>query len=297
MGVLDGRVAIVTGAGRGLGREHALALAEQGARVVVNDLGGGLDGGGDDSAPASQVVAEIARLFGAEATADFSDVADERGAESVVHRALEQYGRLDVVVNNAGILRDRVLVNMSYGDWDDVIRVHLRSTFGVSRAAARHWREQSKDGEAVDARIINTTSPSGLFGNVGQANYSTAKAGIAAFTLTAAAELTRYGVTVNAVSPVARTRMTEALMPAPEEGAFDGMDPGNVSPLVAWLASPASAHVTGRVFALKGGRLSVVEGWHYTRVQDIGRRWTAAEIDDAMTSLLAGDTDSSPAEG
>ena len=272
---LDGRVAIVTGAGGGLGREHALALAGAGAKVLVNDVGGALDGTGADTGPAQSVVGEIKERFGADAIANVSDVSSEEGAAEIVAQALSEFGRLDVVVNNAGISRDRVLINMSYDDWDSVIRVHLRGTFGVSRAAALHWRALSKDGVTNDARIINTFSPSGLFGNPGQTNYSAAKAGIAAFTLSAARELDRYGVTVNAISPVARTRMT-ALMPnqdLPPEGEFDRIDPANVSPVVAWLASSESAHVNGRVLAVVGGRIAIAEGWRYGPTIEQDHRW------------------------
>lgn len=285
---LDGRVAVVTGAGRGLGREHALALAAAGAAVVVNDLGVAGDGSGAATGPAAEVVAEI-RDRGGRAVANTDDVAEEAGATRVVEQALGEFGRLDVVVNNAGITRDRVLVNMSYDEWDSVLRVHLRSTFGVSRAAARHWREVAKSGGTNDARIVNTTSPSGLYGNGGQTNYGAAKGGIASFTLAAARELERYGVTVNAVSPVARTRMTEGMpgQEVPPEGAFDRMHPGNVSPLVVWLASAESAQVNGRVFAIVGGRLSVAQGWRSGPEIDRERRWDPAEIGAAVEGLLA----------
>ncbi len=235
------------------------------------------------------MVGEIKERFGADAIANVSDVSSEEGAAEIVAQALSEFGRLDVVVNNAGISRDRVLINMSYDDWDSVIRVHLRGTFGVSRSAALHWRALSKDGVTNDARIINTFSPSGLFGNPGQTNYSAAKAGIAAFTLSAARELDRYGVTVNAISPVARTRMT-ALMPnqdLPPEGEFDRIDPANVSPVVAWLASSESAHVNGRVLAVVGGRIAIAEGWRYGPTIEQDHRWDIDKVGAAVDALLA----------
>jgi NAD(P)-dependent dehydrogenase (short-subunit alcohol dehydrogenase family) len=262
MGICEGRVAIVTGAGRGIGREHALLLAAQGAKVVVNDLGGSVDGSGDDAGPAKQVVDEIVAA-GGEAVANADDVSDWAGAERLVGTALEAFGRLDVLVNNAGILRDRMLVNMTEAEWDAVIKVHLKGTFAPTHWAANHWREQSKAGEEVDARVINTSSPSGIYGNVGQTNYGAAKAGIAAFTIISAKELARYGVTVNAVAPAAITRMTEdlAMGQLPDEQK-DALSARHIAPVVCWLASPASAPVTGRVFDVTGRMLSVAEGWH-----------------------------------
>jgi NAD(P)-dependent dehydrogenase (short-subunit alcohol dehydrogenase family) len=262
MGICDGRVAIVTGAGRGIGREHALLLAAQGAKVVVNDLGGSVDGTGGDAGPAQQVVDEIVAA-GGQAVANTDDVSDWKGAEQLVGTALDAFGRLDVLVNNAGILRDRMLVNMTESEWDAVIKVHLKGTFAPSHWAANHWREQSKAGEEVDARIINTSSPSGIYGNVGQTNYGAAKAGIASFTIIAAKELARYGVTVNAIAPAALTRMTEdlAMGQLPDEQK-EALSPKHIAPIVCWLASPASASVTGRVFDVTGRMLSVSEGWH-----------------------------------
>jgi NAD(P)-dependent dehydrogenase (short-subunit alcohol dehydrogenase family) len=261
-GICEGRVAIVTGAGRGIGREHSLMLAEQGARVVVNDLGGSMDGTGDDEGPAQQVVEEIQAL-GGEAVANIDDISSWDGAERLVGSAIEHFGRLDVLVNNAGILRDRMLTNMTEQEWDAVIRVHLKGTFAPSRHAAAHWRERSKAGEEVDARIINTSSPSGIYGNVGQTNYGAAKAGIASFTVIAAKELGRYGVTVNAIAPAALTRMTENLGMGqlPEEDK-ERMSPRYIAPIVVWLASGQSKEVTGRVFDVSGRALSVSEGWH-----------------------------------
>ncbi|MGD9705594.1 MAG: SDR family oxidoreductase [Acidimicrobiia bacterium] len=262
MGLCDGRVAIVTGAGRGIGREHALSLAAHGARVVVNDIGGNVDGSGVDLSPAEQVVAEI-KGMGGEAVSNADSVADWEGAQRLVNTAIETFGDLHVVVNNAGILRDRVLVNMTEEEWDAVIAVHLKGTFAPSRWAAAYWREQSKAGKAVDGRIINTTSVSGIYGNPGQTNYGAAKAGIAAFTNIAALELSRYGVTVNAVAPVALTRMTEGLGPAPETDEEREMrSPRWIAPIVTWLASPESKGVTGHVFEASGNVLAIAEGWH-----------------------------------
>ena len=257
----EGRVAIVTGAGRGIGREHALSLASQGAKVVVNDLGGNVDGSGGDLSPAEQVVQEI-KGMGGEAVSNGDNVASWEGAQRLVNTAIETFGDLHVVVNNAGILRDRVLVNMTEEEWDAVIAVHLKGTFGPSRWAAAYWREQSKAGKPVSGRIINTTSVSGIYGNPGQTNYGAAKAGIAAFTTIAALELSRYGVTVNAVAPVALTRMTEGLGPAPETDEEREMrSPRWIAPIVTWLASEEAAHVTGRVFEASGNVLAVAEGW------------------------------------
>jgi NAD(P)-dependent dehydrogenase (short-subunit alcohol dehydrogenase family) len=258
----EGRVAIITGAGRGIGREHALLLAHHGAKVVVNDLGGSMDGEGTDAGPAQQVVDEVTAL-GGEAVANTDDISDWDGAERLIQTAVDTFGRLDVLINNAGILRDRMLTNMSEAEWDAVIKVHLKGTFAPSRHAAAYWRERSKAGETNDARIINTSSPSGIYGNVGQTNYGAAKAGIASFTIIAAKELGRYGVTVNAIAPAALTRMTEGLGmgQAPEE-IKEQMSPAHIAPIVTWLASPESAHVTGRVFDVTGRMISVSEGWH-----------------------------------
>src|SRR5215210_45985 len=261
MGALDGRVAIITGAGRGIGREHALLFASEGAKVVINDLGGAIDGSGDDRTPAQQVVDEI-KGMGGEAVANADNVADWEGGQRLVNAAIEAFGDLHVLVNNAGILRDRVLVNMTEEEWDAVIAVHLKGTFGPSRWAAAYWREQSKAGKPVDGRIINTTSVSGIYGNPGQTNYGAAKAGIAAFTNMAALELARYGVTVNAVAPVALTRMTEGLGPAPETDEEREMRaPRCIAPIVTWLATAESKGVTGRVFEASGNVLAIAEGW------------------------------------
>ncbi len=261
-GICEGRVCVITGAGRGIGREHALMLAGQGAKVVVNDVGGEMDGSGKSSGPAHDVVAEI-EAMGGEAAANGDDISSFEGSGNLIQQAIDTFGGLDVVVNNAGILRDRMLTNMTEAEWDAVIAVHLKGTFGPSRHAAAYWRERSKAGETNDARIINTTSPSGIYGNVGQTNYGAAKAGIAAFTVIAAKELARYGVTANAIAPAALTRMTEGLgMGQADEETKEKMSPRWIAPIVTWLASPESKDVTGRVFDVTGQALSVSEGWH-----------------------------------
>ncbi|WP_037624698.1 SDR family oxidoreductase [Streptomyces aureus] len=284
-----GRVVIVTGAGRGLGRAHALAYAAEGARLVVNDLGVGLDGTPAEDSPAARVAEEI-RAAGGEAVAHGGDIATTEGAASLVRTALETYGRLDTLVNNAGFLRDRMLVNLDEDDWDAVMRVHLKGHFLPLRHAAAHWRAEARAGRAPDARVVNTSSGAGLLGSVGQGNYSAAKAGIVGLTLVAAAEMERYGVQVNAIAPAARTRMTERAfadaMAAPGSG-FDAMDPGNVSPLVVWLGSAASAGVTGRVFETEGGRITVMEGWRPGPSVDKGARWTPAEAGETARALLS----------
>ncbi|MEU0344407.1 SDR family oxidoreductase [Streptomyces bobili] len=288
-GICAGRVVVVTGAGRGLGRAHALAFAAEGARVVVNDLGVGLDGTPDPDSPAARVADEI-RAAGGHAVAHSADIATAGGAASLVTAALETYGRLDTLVNNAGFLRDRMLVNLDEDDWDAVVRVHLKGHFLPLRHAAAHWRAEAKAGHAPAARIVNTASGAGLLGSVGQGNYSAAKAGIVALTLVAAAELARYGVQVNAIAPAARTRMTErtfaTTMAAPAAG-FDAMAPGNVSPLVVWLGSAASDGVTGRVFEAEAGRITVMEGWRPGPTADKGARWTPGEAGERVRKLLA----------
>jgi NAD(P)-dependent dehydrogenase (short-subunit alcohol dehydrogenase family) len=267
-GILEGRVAIITGAGRGIGREHALMMAEQGAKVVVNDLGAEMDGSGGGSGPAGEVVEEI-RGMGGEAVVNGGDVSSWEDSQAMVNQAVETFGRFDILVNNAGILRDRMLTNMTEEEWDLVIKVHLKGTFAPSRWAAAYWREQSKAGEEVDGRIINTASPSGIYGNVGQTNYGAAKAGIASFTTIAALELARYGVTVNAIAPTALTRMTENLgMGQLPEEAKEQMSPRWISPIVTWLASPEAKNVTGRVFDVSGRYLGIAEGWHRGPVAD-----------------------------
>jgi NAD(P)-dependent dehydrogenase (short-subunit alcohol dehydrogenase family) len=280
---LDGKVAIVTGAGRGIGRDHSLALARAGAHVVVNDLGATLAGEGADSTPAQQVVAEIEAL-GGRAVANGANVADFAEAEALVRQAVETFGRLDILVNNAGITRDRMLVNMTEDEWDSVIAVHLKGHFAPTRHAAAYWRKRSKAEEDVRARIINTSSPSGVFGNVGQANYGAAKAGIAGFTLIAAQELARYGVTVNCLAPNARTRMTEAAfgeIPVPEDG-FDAMDPANMSPIVVALCADEAQNVTGQCFFVYGGAVNVLRGWDAGELFARDGRWDA---DDFLAQL------------
>ncbi|HEY8040278.1 MAG TPA: SDR family oxidoreductase [Polyangiaceae bacterium] len=285
----EGRVAIVTGAGRGLGRAYAIELARQGARVVVNDLGASLDGKGQAEGPAHEVVSTI-RSSGGEAVASLEDVADWSGAGRMVQAALEAWGRLDVLINNAGFVRDRMLVSATEDEWDAVMRVHLKGHFAPTRHAIAHFRDRAKAGEKLDARIINTTSGAGLLGSVGQGAYSAAKAGIAALTLVEAAELARYGVTANAIAPAARTRMTETvfadMMRRPESG-FDAMAPDNVAPLVAWLASAESREVTGRVFEVSGGSIRLAEGWHSGPGVDRHARWSAAELGAVVHDLVA----------
>lgn len=258
----EGRVAVVTGAGRGIGREHALMLAAHGAKVVVNDLGGARDGEGNDAGPAQAVVDEIVAA-GGEAIANTDDVSSFAGAENMIGSAIETWGRLDVLLNNAGILRDRMLANMTEAEWDAVIAVHLKGTFAPAQVAASHWRERSKAGEDVDARLINTTSVSGIYGNPGQTNYGAAKAGIAAFTIISAMELARYGVTCNAIAPGALTRMTEDLGMGQLEGeAREAMSPRWIAPIATWLASTESAPVTGRIFEASGRVLAIAEAWN-----------------------------------
>jgi NAD(P)-dependent dehydrogenase (short-subunit alcohol dehydrogenase family) len=290
MGLLDGRVVIVTGAGRGIGAAHARAFAAQAARVVVNDIGVALDGTGQgEQSPAHAIVEEI-KAAGGEAVVNGDDVADWAGAQHLIQSAVDEFGGLDVLVNNAGFVRDRMLANTSEDEWDTVVRVHLKGHFAPLRHAAAYWRGLVKEGKTVDARIINTSSGAGLQGSVGQGNYSAAKAGIATLTLVAAAELGRYGVTVNALAPSARTRMTETvfadMMAKPNEG-FDAMAPENISPLVVWLGSAESKDVTGKVFEVEGGVIRVAEGWTHGPQVDKGARWDPAELGPVVTELLA----------
>jgi NAD(P)-dependent dehydrogenase (short-subunit alcohol dehydrogenase family) len=291
MGALDGRVAIITGSGRGLGREHALLFAEEGAKVVINDLGGAIDGSGDDRTAAEQVVDEI-KAMGGEAVANADNVADWEGGQRLINTAIETFGDLHILVNNAGILRDRVLVNMSEEEWDAVIHVHLKGHFVPTRFAANYWREQAKAGKTVKANVINTASTSGLLGNPGQTNYGAAKAGIAAFSVIAAMELERYGVRVNAIAPAARTRMTEAtpglgeVVKAPEDASrFDIWDPANVSPMVAYLATE-NCPVTGRVFFVQGGKVQNMTPWTMADVIEKDDRWTVAELENEVKKLI-----------
>jgi len=288
-GLCDGRVVIVTGAGRGLGRAHAVAFARAGAKVVVNDLGVSLAGQGGGSGPADEVVAEI-RAAGGEAFANGADVADMQQTRALLDETLERFGRLDVVLNNAGFVRDRMFVSAGEDEWDAVIRVHLKGHFCLAHHAAEHWRNESKAGRTPDARILNTSSGAGLQGSVGQSAYSAAKAGIAALTLVQAAELARYGVTANAIAPSARTRMTEEVfkdMMAQPASGFDAMAPENVSPLLVWLGSAESREVTGRVFEIAGGKLSLADGWREGPAVDKGARWEPDEIGAVVRDLIA----------
>jgi len=281
---LSGKVAIVTGAGRGIGRAHSRALATAGAKVVVNDLGAGVAGEGADETPAQQVVEEI-RAAGGEAVTNGENVADFEGAGRLVRQAIDEFGRLDILVNNAGILRDRMLVNMTEDEWDAVIAVHLKGHFAPTQHAAAYWREQSKAGEDVRGRVICTASPSGVFGNVGQANYGAAKAGIAGFTVIVAQELQRYGVTVNCLAPNARTRMTEETfdMGAPEEG-FDPLDPTNISTVVVALCADEAQAITGQVFHIWGGAVNALQGWSAGELFDAPEGW---DSDALLGELLA----------
>lgn len=287
-GLCSDRVVVVTGAGRGIGRAHALAFAAEGARVVVNDVGVALDGSSTSEGPAQDVVDEI-EAAGGKAVANTDDVADFDGARRLIETATTHFGALDVLVNNAGFLRDRMLINLDEKDWDDVVRVHLKGHFATSRHAGQYWRSESKAGRARDARIINTSSGAGLLGSVGQGNYSAAKAGIAGMTLVAATELARYGVSVNAIAPTARTRMTEEAfasdMAAPDSG-FDAMAPENISPLVVWLGSPESAEVTGRVFEVGGGEISVAQSWRHGPSAHRDRTWRPGELGPVVRDLV-----------
>jgi len=289
--LLEGRVAIVTGAGRGIGRAHALELARHGAKVVVNDFGVSLAGEGTGESPADEVVAEIVAA-GGEAVANGADVADFAQAEAMVQQAVETFGGLDVLVNNAGFVRDRMLVNTAEEEWDAVIRVHLKGHFAPLRHAGAYWRAEAKAGRPRAARVVNTSSGAGLQGSVGQATYSAAKAGIAGLTLVAAQEMGRYGVTVNAIAPVARTRMTE--------GAFDTSAmalPEDNSPVVAWLASEESGDVTGRVIEIDGSTITLETGWAHGPARDRGERWPAAEVGTALRELIAQAPDPEPVYG
>ena len=284
----EGRVVIITGAGRGIGRAHALEFARQGAKVVVNDLGTEADGKGSGSGPAQEVVKEI-QAMGGEAVANGDDVADFAAAGNIVKTAIDSFGGLDVVVNNAGFLRDRMFASSTEEDWDAIMRVHLKGHYCVSRNACQYWRDQSKAGEAVDARIINTSSGAGLQGSVGQHNYAAAKGGIATLTLVQAAELGRYGITANAIAPAARTRMTEAIfadMKPPEDGSFDANAPENISPLVVWLGSSESKDVTGRIFEVKGGVIGTSDGWRDGPIIDKGARWEPEEVGAAVREVI-----------
>jgi len=287
-GICQDRVVIVTGAGRGIGRGHALEFARQGARVVVNDLGATVDGVGGSITPAQEVVSEIEAL-GGEAVVNGDDVADWAGAKQLIQTALDRFGRLDVLVNNAGILRDRMMINMTEDDWDAVVRVHMKGTFAPCHFAANYWRERAKAGEPADARIINTSSGSGLYGNIGQSHYGAAKAGIASFTVITSRELERYGITVNAITPGARTRMSEDLIPDDPAAKpdFDFFAAENVAPLVVWLGSAESTRVPGPVFELRGGVVGLAEGWTHGPSHRRDERWDPAELGPVVEDLLS----------
>ena len=283
MAALEGKVAIVTGAGRGIGREHALALARAGAKIVVNDLGGSSAGEGSDQAPAAQVADEI-KSTGGEATPNFDNVADFQGAENLIKQAVGEFGRLDILINNAGIIRDRMLVNMSEEEWDAVVAVHLKGHFATTRHAAAYWRQESKAGHQINGRVVNTSSPSGLFGNVGQTNYGAAKAAIASFTIISALELGRYGVTVNCLAPNARTRLTEQTfgeIPVPE-GGFDPMEPANISPIVVALCHDDAQGITGQCLFVYGGVVNVLRPWDVGVLIRKDTRWEPEEFLDAL---------------
>ena len=292
MGLLDGKVAVVTGAGRGIGRTEALLLAAEGAAVVVNDVGGSSGGEGSDTRPAQQAVDDIS-AGGGRAVANYDNCATWSGGEGLVRQALDTFGRLDILINNAGILRDRMCFTMEEAEWDAVIAVHLKGHFCTLRHAAAYWREQSKSGQSVNAKVVNTSSESGLYGNAGQINYAAAKAGIAAMTLVAARELERYGVRVNAIAPVARTRLTESvpgageLFKKTEDDAFDRFSPDNVAAVVGWLSSDLSAGVSGQVIKVQGGIAQLLQGWRPQTQATADKPWSIAEIDAAKDTLFA----------
>lgn len=288
MGICDNRTVIITGAARGLGRSYALAFAAEGANVVVNDIGTSLGGEGRDTSATNGVVEEI-RAAGGHAIANYEDITDWDAAKRIVDAAVSAFGDLHVVVNNAGIVRDRMFVSATLDEWDATMHVHLRGHFCVARHAVDYWRAKQKAGGIPDARIINTTSGAGLQGSIAQAAYSTAKGGIAALTLVQAAELGRYGITANALAPSARTRMTEGAFAekmATQEAAFDEMDPANIAPTVVWLGSVAAAHVTGCVFELEGGKIMIEDGWREGPAVDQGARWEPAQVGDVVQKLL-----------
>jgi NAD(P)-dependent dehydrogenase (short-subunit alcohol dehydrogenase family) len=293
MGLLDGKVALVTGGGRGIGREECLALARAGAKVVVNDLGGGFDGSGKDIGPAAEVVEEIKKL-GSDAIANGDSVTDFKGAQRMIQAAVDKFGKLNIVVNNAGILRDRMIFNMSEEDWDAVVAVHLKGTFAVTRHAAEYWRNEHKNGNIVGGRVINTASDSGLLGNASQSNYGAAKAAIAAFSGIVDQELKKYGVTVNTIAPVARTRLTVDATPAtaatmgvkPGEGEFDVFDPANIAPLIVWLASDDAADVHGQTFRVGGRKVWIMQPWHTASSVKSEGRWEPAKLGAALKAEL-----------
>ena len=289
MGICDGRTVIITGAARGLGRAYALGFAAEGANVVVNDIGTSLGGEGRDTSAADGVVEEI-KAAGGQAIANYEDVTDWDAAKRIVDAASEAFGDLHVIVNNAGIVRDRMFVSATLEEWDATMHVHLRGHFCVARHAVNYWRAKQKEGGQPNARIINTTSGAGLQGSIAQAAYSTAKGGIASLTLVQAAELGRYGITSNALAPSARTRMTEQAFAdkmATQGDTFDVMDPDNIAPAVVWLGSEESADVTGCVFELEGGKIMLEDGWREGPVIDKGAKWAPAEVGDAVGELIA----------
>jgi NAD(P)-dependent dehydrogenase (short-subunit alcohol dehydrogenase family) len=287
LSVLEGKVAVVTGGGRGLGRSHALLLAKEGAKVVVNDIGAELDGTGRDNAPADSVVKEI-RDAGGEAVANYESVVDFQGAQRIIDCAVDSFGKLDILVTNAGFPRDKMTFSMSEEDFDAVVAVHLKGTFNCVRWASAYFREQSKAGQLERGRIINTTSHSGLLGNIGQANYGSAKAGVASMTMIWATEFERFNVTCNAIAPMSRTRMTEVNVgpPPADPNEFDGFAPENISPVVVYLASDQAQHITGRVIAIRGGRLELFLPWQIGKSIDIGRRWTVQELGERIHEIL-----------
>ena len=293
MGILQGRVAIITGAGRGIGREEALLMAREGAAVVVNDVGGGFGGEGNDKTPAEQVVAEI-KAMGGKAMADSTNVTDFAGVGALFQKAVKEFGKVDIVVNNAGILRDKMIFSMTEADWDAVMAVHLKGTFNLSHHACVYWREQGKIGNNIKGRIINTSSDAGLLGNVGQANYAAAKAGIAAFTIVVAKEMVKYGVTANCIAPVARTRLTTDATPSlaafmnyvPTDGSFDKLGPQNIAPLVAFLASDDAADVSGEVFRVAGGMVWHMNSWRSGEKVATKQTWQPAELGKVIKTQL-----------
>ena len=285
MGILQDKVAIVTGAGRGLGRSHALVMAEEGAKLIVNDLGAEMDGGGSAKTPAQEVVDEI-RAQGGTASANYDDVASWKGAENLVRQAVTEYGQLDILVNNAGILRDRMCFNMGEEDWDSVIRVHLKGHFAPTRFACTYWRDAAKTGKAIAGRIINTASEAGVFGNAGQANYSAAKAGILAMTMVVCREMERFGVTANCIAPRAVTRMTEMIFGAFGEEAMKELEPRNVSALVAYLASPEAQQINGQAFIVYGRMIQLVKGWHPVETIEHAGGWQVGDVRENLSSLF-----------
>ena len=293
-GLLEGKVAVVTGAGRGIGREEALLMAKEGAKIVVNDLGGGFDGSGEDVGPAQQVVNEI-KEAGGEAVANGESVTDFAGAKRIIECAIDTFGQLNILINNAGILRDRMIFNMGEEDWDAVMAVHLKGTFNCTRHACEYWRNEHKKGNVLNGRVVNTSSDAGLLGNVGQANYGTAKAGLALMAIVVDKEMSKYGVTANAIAPVARTRLTVDATPATaalmggdvKEGEFDKFGPQNIAPLVTWLASEDAAEVHGEVFRVGGGTVWLMKPWHSVDKVSKDATWNPAELGDQLKGKLA----------